>query len=720
MLGMSIWSFGYSLELFFADLQTKILFSQIEYFGIVTAPLSMLFFALEYTGNSHLLTRRARAALWVIPILTLILVWTNPLHRLMWTDETAVTSSGLTLLSVRFGLFFWIQILFFYGLLLAASSILIMELIHRPGMYRAQISFVILSILVPLVGNLVFLSGVGPIHNLDLTPLFFLPTAIGLFWAIVKYRLLEVLPPEHINVIKTMRDGVIVLNAQQRILYLNPAAEALLGRSDDEAIGQLFPQVSQAFHEKLSPYLVEGEHHAEIQLESGRQTKIYEVTISPVLASRLTQGRKVSDCMVILHDVTRSREAELALARRESIMSAISHAAEQFLRTPVWEGNIPEVLGKLGRAADVSRVLVAVNYTDENKVVHSSLCYEWTAPGIAPQVNNPALQHVPLKAKGFDRWQNTMSDGHLIFGLTKDLPEEEQEFFEPLGSLSIAAIPIFVESHWWGFLMFDECREERKWTGMELDAFHAAASIFGAAESRARAEQQVLRRQRALSLLHEIVGISLQAGDIKEMAQVVVERLGGLIHADGCFITLWDDASKLPIPLASYGMSSDAYTTFKPRQGDLTFTESALRIGRTLVVEDTNTTLYADKSIIQKFAAKSVLVLPLIASEKRMGAVILAFGKKHDFQKEEIAICEQASALIALALEKFKAVEEARQRADTSETLRKVGLAITEKLEMDQAVNHILEQLHRMVPYDSASVQLLEENELVIMGGRGW
>ncbi|MCQ3936297.1 MAG: hypothetical protein DPW18_04540, partial [Chloroflexi bacterium] len=33
---------------------------------------------------------------------------------------------------------------------------------------------------------------------------------------------------------------------------------------------------------------------------------------------------------------------------------------------------------------------------------------------------------------------------------------------------------------------------------------------------------------------------------------------------------------------------------------------------------------------------------------------------------------------------------------------------------------HILEQLHRMVPYDSASVQLLEENELVIMGGRGW
>jgi diguanylate cyclase (GGDEF)-like protein len=47
-------------------------------------------------------------------------------------------------------------------------------------------------------------------------------------------------------------------------------------------------------------------------------------------------------------------------------------------------------------------------------------------------------------------------------------------------------------------------------------------------------------------------------------------------------------------------------------------------------------------------------------------------------------------------------------------------MAVAENLEMGQAVNHILDQLKQVVPYDSASVQLIEGNELVIVGGRGW
>ena len=89
-------------------------------------------------------------------------------------------------------------------------------------------------------------------------------------------------------------------------------------------------------------------------------------------------------------------------------------------------------------------------------------------------------------------------------------------------------------------------------------------------------------------------------------------------------------------------------------------------------------------------------------------------------QPEEISICEQASNLIALAFEKFKAVEQAQRRAATSETLRKAGAAITETLETDETVTRILEQLKQVVPYDTASVQLLNGNELEIIGGSGF
>ncbi|MCL4270842.1 MAG: diguanylate cyclase [Anaerolineales bacterium] len=720
MLSMSIWTFGYSLEVFFPSLEAKLLFTQIEYFGIVSAPLFMTFFAFEYTGNSHLLTSRVRSVIWLIPVITLFLVWTHPLHNLMWTDETVEQSFGLTLLSVRFGVFFWIQTIYSYSLLVAANVLLVRELIRQPHVYRAQISLVAVGILIPLVGSVIFVTGIGPIRNLDLAPVLFMPTALALFWAIKKYRLLDILPPEHINVLKTMRDGVIVLNPQERILYLNPTAEALFHFRDDEAVGQPLSQVSEDFHETLKPYLFHGEQRVEVRTGGGKSLKVFEATIIPVLVPNSTQAQEASDYMVTLHDVTENKEVELALTRREAIMSAISYAATQFLRTSAWEGNIPEVLEKLGQAADVSRVFVVMNYANEQSLILSSLCFEWVASGITPLVDNPAMQHISLEKTGFRRWVNAFSQGIPIYGQVSDFPEEEQDFLKILSSFSLAAIPIFVERQWWGFIVFEECREERDWTGTELEAFYAAASIFGAAEDRARSEQKLIRRQHVLSLLHQIVAISLQADDIKEMARVVVERLGDLIDADGCFITLWDEAAEQPIPLASYGAPIEVYTSYKPNQGDRTFTGSALQTGRTLIVEDTSTTHYAEQHIIEQFPSRSVLVLPLIANQKKLGAVILTFNKSHHFLKDEISICEQASALIALALEKFQAVEEARRRAETSENLRKASLAIVEKLEMDQAVKHILEQLNQVVPYDSATVQLLEENALTIIGGHGW
>lgn len=722
MVGMSIWAFAYGLEIIFPYVPIKLFFVQIEYIGIVMAPVYMLFFAFEYTGNNHLLTRRNRILFWTIPILTLILVWTSGNHSLMWEVRGLAENQGLLLLSLQYGPVFWVHTIYSYTLVVVTAVLLIVELIQRPGIYRAQLSFVILSIASPFIGSVIYVVGIGPVPNLDLATLFFLPTALGLFWAIRKYRLLEVLPPEHISVIKNMKDGVIVLNAQQRMLYLNPTAEKLIKRNEHEVIGQPFAHVARKFHEGLLPHLGAGEHRAEIKVIDGDQLKVYEATVSPLQALQTSGSQNGTDQMVILHDVTRRKEVEFALSRRESIMSAISFAAERFLKASAWEQNIPEVLEKLGQAADASRVFVVVNYTDDDRVIHSSLCYEWTAPGTEPQIRNPALQHVPLRKAGFGRWEKSLSNGEVIHGLVRNFPDEERQFFKPLGSLSVVAIPIFAQTQWWGFLMFDESRAEREWTTTELEAFHAAAGIFGSAETRARAEQKVIRRQHTLSLLHNIVEVSLQAEAVKDLAQVVVDRLGKLIDADGCFMTLWDEENKVPVPIAAYGPPKDIYATYKPKTGEVTFTQSALELDRTLVVEDTANTSYADPEIIHQFPAKSVLVLPLKAAKKNLGAVILAFNKHHEFKKEEIDISEQAAALIALALEKFQAVEEAKRRAETSETLRKAGLAIVEKLELDQTVSHILEHLNRVITYDSASVQLLEEDgsQLKIIGGSGF
>lgn len=720
MLAMSVWAFGYSLEIFSSDLQTKLFIINIEYIGIISVPVFLLFFALEFTGKSHLLTLRTKLLLWIFPILVLILVWTNEFHHLMWDMETISTfQNNLNLLDVRFGFFFWAHAVYSYILVAFTNILLIIELIQRPK-YRIQISLVILGMVIPMAGNLIFIAGPELIKNLDITPLLFLPIAIGLSWAITKYRLLDVLPPEHLTVLKTMKDGVIVLNSQKRISYINPIAETLLHRKEDDALGQPLVQVSEVFFEKLLPYLSGKEDRAEIMIREGKQAKFYELTVSPLSSVGRSKGISIPDVMIILHDITERKETEMILSRRESIMAAISLAAEQFLKESTWEYNVPAVLDTIGRAAHVSHVYVAMNYQDADGTVYSSLCYEWADPRVPSQIKNPLLQHVPLRKAGFGRWETYLSRGLPLYGKTSDFPQEEQKFLKQVGILAAAIMPIFVDTQWWGFIMFDECLNERSWTSTELEALQTTANIFGSAETRARTEQKLIRRQHTLNLLHELVGISLQSKNIKDMAQTIVERLGELIHADGCFLTLWDDVNKKTIPLAAYGALAETYSKIEVKPNERTFTESALRLGSTLVIEDTQNTIYADQSVISNFPSRSVLVLPLIAMQQKLGTILLAFNALHIFQPEEIQISEQAADLIALALEKFKAVEQAQRRADKSETLRKASMAVTEILEMDEAVDQILAQLHQVVPYDSASVQILNGDELQIIGGRGW
>ncbi len=717
MLGMAIWSFTYSLEIFFPSLPEKLLITKLEYIGIVSIPVFLFFFSLEFTGNSHLLVLRTRLLLWSIPLVILLLVWTNEYHHLMWDMATVIEMRGLKLLDIRYGPFFWVQIIFSYVLIIIASILLIMEMIQRPGIYRVQISLVVLSILTPWVGSLIFVGKVNPIPNLDITPLLFLPTGLGLSWAIIRYRLLEIVPLQHITLLKNMQDGVIVANASGRVLYINPLAEKLFNRSETEVIGQPLKHISEKYGELLASHLSGTETQAEIKMGMGALAKTYELTLSKISA---LNNQNSSDLMLSLHDITQRKEAEAALSRREAIMSAIGMAAEQFLKNSSWEQNIPEVLEKVGQAANVSRVYVFMNYFDEKGTIYTSRCYEWAAPGITAQIKNKKLQHIPLRAAGFKRWEDTLSSDEPIYGLLREFPESEQNALNGQDIHSLAILPIFVDSHWWGFIGFDECTYERNWTGTELESLHIAASILGSAETRARTEQKLIRRQEALNLLHDIVRQALQAKSLRLMAEKLSERLARLISANECFLTLWDEANLQVVPLASNSASRDTYLSLQPVSMDYTFTELALQSGNTLTVDDAYNSQYLEHEIAKQCPARSLIVLPLIAEKEKIGAIILSYKDFHHFQHDEITICEQASSLIALAFDKFRTMEQAQRRADNSETLRKAGAALSETLETGQAITRILEQLKEVIPYDGASVQILDGNELEIIGGRGW
>jgi len=174
---------------------------------------------------------------------------------------------------------------------------------------------------------------------------------------------------------------------------------------------------------------------------------------------------------------------------------------------------------------------------------------------------------------------------------------------------------------------------------------------------RVRAEKERRERGRFLTLLNDITRAALETHDLQNMLQTLADRLGELFGADGCYLTLWDEVSQATVPAAAYGQWRENYRSLRPKAGEVTITESVLAAGRPLVVEDVNDTPYLSPRIAELFPDRSLLALPLIAGDQKLGAALVAFNEPHRFTPEDVVHGEQVAAQIALALAKAQLVE---------------------------------------------------------------
>lgn len=187
-----------------------------------------------------------------------------------------------------------------------------------------------------------------------------------------------------------------------------------------------------------------------------------------------------------------------------AILEAVGLAAAQ-LNSASWPDRIRQVLAALGRATRVSRVYIFENRHDGERCT-TSQTHEWTAAGVVPQADNPALTDFDYAANGFQRWVELLSEGRPVVGAVRALPVPERAVLEQQSIRSIAVVPIFAGSEWWGLIGFDDCVTEREWSAPELDALKAAANIFGAAVERGR--MQVLEQRLAhLAAFDDLTGI---------------------------------------------------------------------------------------------------------------------------------------------------------------------------------------------------------------------
>ncbi|MFA6240772.1 MAG: histidine kinase N-terminal 7TM domain-containing protein, partial [Candidatus Hydrogenedentales bacterium] len=103
VIAAGTWSFGEAAELASEGLAAKILWTQFRYIGIVTIPYVWVIFALIYAQERHWLTTRNMVLLGIIPLLDYILVWTNELHHLVWTEMWLHTDGSVSVMASERG-----------------------------------------------------------------------------------------------------------------------------------------------------------------------------------------------------------------------------------------------------------------------------------------------------------------------------------------------------------------------------------------------------------------------------------------------------------------------------------------------------------------------------------------------------------------------------------------------------------------------------------------
>ena len=211
-----------------------------------------------------------------------------------------------------------------------------------------------------------------------------------------------------------------------------------------------------------------------------------------------SESRLQNTVTALRQEVIKHKQTEKALRHRDSVLQAISFAAEQFLKAVNWEQGIDRVLERLGQAMDVSRAYIFRYEVNSEGSFIDGQSHEWSAPGIAPQMSNPRLKRLSYRSTEATAVKQKLSEGECVQGHARVFADELRKHLEAQEIRSVLLVPIFVEEEWWGYFGFDNCSSEREWSVSETNAIKAASGVFGAAIMRQRAEEREKQMRAAL------------------------------------------------------------------------------------------------------------------------------------------------------------------------------------------------------------------------------
>ncbi len=324
-----VWALTVGLDYSSIDLAQHLAWGRISYLGATTAPVFFMVFAFTYTGDARWATTRRVAMLLVIPLIAIVMVFTNDLHHLVWTGFSLVPDQP-NLITYHHGPVYWAVTVYGLAIALLASVRLLTVIALIRSIHGLQSVAIVVAVLLPWTAHLAYSLAPATLPGVDPSVTFAFTSAI-LSLAMLKCNLLDAVPVPRSVLVEELGDGIIVLDQQGRVVEINPAAVRLLGMvvypRRIVPLDTLLPHWPEAVERLLEA--PEGESVEPIETEDG--------TCVSIERSRLNVSRVgLERDLYVLRDVTAQRRAEAALRDAVRDLEALqAELREQAIRDVV-------------------------------------------------------------------------------------------------------------------------------------------------------------------------------------------------------------------------------------------------------------------------------------------------------------------------------------------------------------------------------------------------
>jgi PAS domain S-box-containing protein/putative nucleotidyltransferase with HDIG domain len=311
VLGETLWIIGFIFELISPDLSGKVFWDGFQWLATTFILVAFPVFAVQY---AELKLNHPIRTFWlslVVPTTFVFLLMTDGLHHGIYLNPSLKETVPFPELTYNYT-----AIDYFYGIYAIlvtcwGLSILVRHFFQVHNLYRLQTAVIIIGFLILLAGSILSLAGIPFAPQRDGAPFTIAIGNLIIAWGLIRFRIFEIIPIARDKVIENMLDLVVVLDANNRVVDVNPAALFALTRKPAQTLGRAAEDVFAQWPELLDRFNQMKDITNEARVEVFGRKFYYEIK-STILEDR---QHKFLGRVFVSRDITERTELQASLQR---------------------------------------------------------------------------------------------------------------------------------------------------------------------------------------------------------------------------------------------------------------------------------------------------------------------------------------------------------------------------------------------------------------------